>query len=352
MTRQFGPNASGSGGSYYTGATSANGSPMPLNMQKYMAAQEQNREQQQAQADANRDRAIAASGTGSFMHGGNAGTNDRSAYAQSGTGAYFPGDRAGYNSGAGSSGTGGGGAGYGSYGAGGGASGGGMSSGLAGSYQNAYNEAVAENEARYRDILGGYQDRYERNMNYLNGAGQQEAADIGEQYRKQGSNIQQGLVNRGLSNSTVLDTMQMGNNREYVNDLGRLDERLRQQRIATDAGLSGDELQFMERRNDTYPDYNQLAQLEEGLGAAGGGYGGGGAIYADPQSMGYIIPGAAYGGYGVAFGGGGNGGGGNGGNGGGLTPAQQNMANRRQATEDRRQSLKNAVAAGFIPGFG
>jgi hypothetical protein len=190
--------------------------------------------------------------------------------------------------------------------------------------------------------------------------GAQETADINERFNNNAQAQRQSLVSRGLSNSTVLDTMAAGNERERGAELRRHNEGLRReqmgadmalsgdalqygeratgQRVGIDSGLSGDALnfreransnrntsnamltgdmlQFMERRDDTYPNYQQLQQLAQGLGQAGAGAGGGGGgmmagapIYQSPQQMGYQIPGAAYG----MMGGGGYSGGGMGG---------------------------------------
>ena len=166
--------------------------------------------------------------------------------------------------------------------AGGGASGGGGT--LGGSFQEALDRANANNEARYQDILGGYQSRYERNLEDLKGMGAQEERDINDRYRSEEARRRQQLIGRGLGNSSVVNTMQMGNERERANDQGRLNDRLRQQRLTLDAGLSGDTLQFMERRNDTGPDLRMLAQLSQGVGQAGGGLpaGIGGGGYQEP----------------------------------------------------------------------
>lgn len=165
---------------------------------------------------------------------------------------------------------------YGTFGMGGGGGGGGSS------FSDAYAEANAANEARYRDVLGGYQNRYERNMEDLRGSGAQERNDINEAYKDQWAARQQSMIGRGLGNSSILDTMQAGNERERINDQGRLEERLRQQRIGLDTSLSGDTLGFMERRVDQQPDPMLAAQLAQGLGQAGygaGGVGGGGQQY-------------------------------------------------------------------------
>jgi len=175
--------------------------------------------------------------------------------------------------------------------------GGGMGAGagnIGNQFQSALNNARQANEARYQDILNGYQQRYQRGLGMLSGLGQQEGRDINELYDSQGAKINQDLIGRGLGNSSVIATMAMGNNRERNADLGRLNDRVRQQAMTTDAGLSGDELQFMERRNDVGPDLGLLAQLAQGMGAAGYGQGGGGGGgmggYMPPMDMSYLMP--------------------------------------------------------------
>lgn len=192
------------------------------------------------------------------------------------------------------------------------------------SYLDAYNSARAANEQRYRDILSGYQtrynnynqgaaglrddvltgyeSRYQRGLGNLEGLGAQEKDDILRQYGELGAANQQDMVNRGLTGTTIMPTMRQGIMREQQNALSRVNERLQNQRLAIDAslsgdalsaqerlgqgiltgsaGLAGDTLAFAERRNDTYPDFNQLAALAQGYGAAGGmnAFGGGQAL--------------------------------------------------------------------------
>ncbi len=217
----------------------------------------------------------------------------------------------------------------------GGAGGGGM--GVPQDYQRAYEEAKAANEERYQNILTGYQDRsnqyqegaaglrddvlggydarYQRNMNALQGQGQQEAIDIQRRYGELGAANQQDMVNRGLTGTTIMPTMRQGIAREQEGALSRLNERLINQRIGMDsqlsgdalsaqerlgqsiltgaAGVQGDTLGFAERRTDAYPDMNQLIQLAQMYGAGGGSYGGGNAFQPQMVSlgqMGYQIP--------------------------------------------------------------
>lgn len=187
--------------------------------------------------------------------------------------------------------------------AGGGSYGRGSSGGVAGDFQSGIDDARQANEARYRDALEGYQNRYERNMNYLQGAGAQEASDINQAYDAQKASGLQSLVGRGLGNSTITNTMGMGYDRERSDSLGRLNERLRNQYLTTDAQLSGDVLGVMERRDDVPPDLGLLAQIGQLQGQGGGGgspqgyqismstvprYGGG--TYYGAMGRGYNVP--------------------------------------------------------------
>jgi hypothetical protein len=134
---------------------------------------------------------------------------------------------------------------------------------LAGGYQDAYNQAEQANEARYGDILSGYQAR--RNANF--GAGAQEAKDINKAWDAEIARRRQETIGRGLGNSNVLQNAVTGANELRSDNLGRLNEKLRRE----DSGLLADQLQFMERRTDEGPDMNQAIALAQGLGAAGVG---------------------------------------------------------------------------------
>ena len=132
-------------------------------------------------------------------------------------------------------------------------------------YTRAFEEAKAANEARYQGILQGYRDRYDRGIGILEGMGDQSRRDIDASYAGQASRMGQDMVGRGLSGTTVAQSMQMGVERERQGAVGRLDESLRQQHLQTDAQLSGDKLGFMERRVDAYPDINQYMMQTAGV---------------------------------------------------------------------------------------
>lgn len=135
-------------------------------------------------------------------------------------------------------------------------------------YQQSYNQARQANESRYSQILQGYDDRYSRGMANLEGLGQTEALDINRRYTQMGASEQQGLVGRGLGNTTVANSVARGVESDRTRQLGALNERVRAQRLGLDAGLSQDKLAFMERRTDAYPDANLLAQLASQYGAS------------------------------------------------------------------------------------
>jgi hypothetical protein len=189
---------------------------------------------------------------------------------------------------------------------------------LAGAYQSAQDEARAANEERYKNILAGYDDRWNRAMGQLEGVGNQQREDMNRRYDNNKGEIAQSLVARGMSNSTVKDNIEAGNERERNQASNRLEEALTRERLGYDTGLQGDLLQFMERRNDTYPDLNQLLQLAQMMGVATP-QGGGGMMGGVSPANGFVAPG------GFGMGGGGFVGGGGANNPQALNAAQQMM---------------------------
>ncbi len=185
-----------------------------------------------------------------------------------------------------------------------------LKTGGAAAYGDFANQQLSDFKASQAPVLQGMNDRYTRNMKDLEGAGQQEASDIRDSWASQGANAQQDLTARGLGGTTIMPTMKQGIQRQQNNDLGRLNERVRQQRIDTDSRLSGDALgalsafnqtyadaaknygnqnfafqtgvtkdalNFQERRDDVGPDFGQYAQLAMKLGAGGATVPGGSA---------------------------------------------------------------------------
>lgn len=143
-------------------------------------------------------------------------------------------------------------------------------------YESAYKAAKDANEQRYKSIDSGYTDRFKRIMGNLEGMGLQEAADIRDSAAKEEATNQARLNASGLGNTSIAASINAASQRRQNADLGRLNERLRAQQAGMDAQLSGDQLQFQERREDVYPDMGLFANLAQMMGQGGFGVGGGG----------------------------------------------------------------------------
>jgi len=78
----------------------------------------------------------------------------------------------------------------------------------------------------------------DRIMAMFEGMGQQERADIQQQYRNLQSQVQGDVASRGLAGSTVLPSLKRGVATAERADLGRLDERLRRERIGAETDWS------------------------------------------------------------------------------------------------------------------
>jgi len=144
---------------------------------------------------------------------------------------------------------------------------------LAGAYQAALDKANAANEARYQQLMTGYDDLGKRVQGTLADVGTQEFRDIDREYRNMGSDVYQRLVNRGFANSTLPATQQMGVTRERSSARSRLASQLAQQKANYDAQITQGKFGVMERRNDVGPDPAQMIALSQGLGQAGYGQG-------------------------------------------------------------------------------
>jgi hypothetical protein len=174
------------------------------------------------------------------------------------------------------------------------------------SFKDAQESARQANENRYSQVNQMYGQRLQKGLHEydwlandqkkrygamnrtLEGMGKAEEADIRESWRSTGASQQQALQGRGLGGTTVASTMRSGINRQQNADVGRLDERVRGQRL----GLMGSEASamertqlgrmgyedavrqqqqgFIERREDVGPDPRLLASVSQGYGQGRG----------------------------------------------------------------------------------
>lgn len=146
-------------------------------------------------------------------------------------------------------------------------------------YQQQLDAANAANNARYEDIIRGYQDNQANIDSYLTNQGQQQTEDVNRSYERLGASNRQDLISRGLGNTTVLSSTERGIEEDRQRALRNSQEQIDRQRLTYQTAAQSDLLGAMERRTDAGPDYNQLIGLSQGLGnsqnsvPATGGYG-------------------------------------------------------------------------------
>jgi hypothetical protein len=157
-------------------------------------------------------------------------------------------------------------------------------------YQTAYNQAKAANEERYQEILTGYKTRYgtatdklasnrAEVMSSLEGLGEAELAGIGRRYNKEMASVSQGLISSGLHSTTVAPAVKAGVTKREGYAVAEAQERLRREKLSylsqlgdkelmMQTGLTKEQLDFMERREDEYPSESLYVQLMQGLGSS------------------------------------------------------------------------------------
>jgi hypothetical protein len=144
--------------------------------------------------------------------------------------------------------------------------------GLMGAYGEARSEIGGMAGGQNQGLNLQYGQRLSTVMGMLDELGGQERRDIESSWDDQSSQAQMDLASRGLSNTTVLSTMEAGYEERKRDDLGRLDERLRREKTTAYEGLSADMLMSQERG------YLRALEVEMGLrtgelGAMERGYG-------------------------------------------------------------------------------
>lgn len=106
-------------------------------------------------------------------------------------------------------------------------------------------------------ITGGYTDRYDRGMDLLKGGGQQEGRDIDKRFSGREAEIMMDLAERGLGGTSARSSFKQGIERDRVAEQARLGERLRRDKQAADASLSGDMLRAVAAAESGRMSFNQ-----------------------------------------------------------------------------------------------
>lgn len=142
---------------------------------------------------------------------------------------------------------------------------------LIGTYQNAYDEAMAHERARFEHGQEAFRDRTNAIMGQFGTLGEAQLADINRRYDQMQGSAAQNAISRGLYNSTVLDSLQRGVEDDRSRSLAQANDALTRERLGYLERLTGDELGFFERPSMAYPDLSSLAGLAQGIGSAGQG---------------------------------------------------------------------------------
>lgn len=182
---------------------------------------------------------------------------------------------------------------------------------IAANYQQAYNNALGMNSANYANILRGYQQAlsaqttaqqaiqagysnlYNEVIGKVSGIGQARTNAINDDSARNLAGLSQQLIDRGLGNTTVQQSVARGvegdrtrrlvENDEsvarmlgdYMSSLGLAGLRSSEQGVNNLTGLNLRQLDFMNSVTARYPDAGLYAGLAQQAGRNQGGYGGG-----------------------------------------------------------------------------
>ena len=133
-------------------------------------------------------------------------------------------------------------------------------SNILGGYGNRLNSAAGQ----LNTIGNSYNQLLNNQMSRLGLLGQTEATNLNQAFNQSGAQQQQGLVDRGLGNTTVTTALQRGNELDRQRALTNLAQNVAQQMNQTEMGAALPGLQFQQQATGTLADLSG-----QGLGAAG-----------------------------------------------------------------------------------
>lgn len=117
-------------------------------------------------------------------------------------------------------------------------------------------------------------DLYGSVMGELQGYGNQQAADLKQNYQNAMGTAMQSLASTGLAGTTIAPSMRMGYMRQYSDALNRLNDQLTQLKVGYQTQLGGQANQMAQQQNQFQQDLAyRYAALQQHAG--GGAYGGG-----------------------------------------------------------------------------
>lgn len=149
---------------------------------------------------------------------------------------------------------------------------------------------IQEYQTANQGLIGGYRGLQKAVMRQLAGTNRANLTDIADRYTALSGQMSQQLIDRGLGNTTVQQSVQRGVEADFSKESTRSNNlfaqlqaqtrsNLGQARLAAMergmgflSGLQGDQLAMMERVSAPYPDAGLYAQLAQ-MGGGGGGMG-------------------------------------------------------------------------------
>jgi hypothetical protein len=134
--------------------------------------------------------------------------------------------------------------------------------------QGKMDEANAANEYRYAEGKGELTGIRTRNQDRATNWGIAAQADVAEQMKNALLDSEASLAARGLGGSTIQDSFRMAEAQKTAREQQRISEMRDSRASDYDTRDTGNLVGFIERREDTGPDYMQLMQMAQQHGLA------------------------------------------------------------------------------------
>lgn len=134
--------------------------------------------------------------------------------------------------------------------------------------QSAQTAANADNNARYQQALALYQGQQSSDNANLATLGQSETTQINQAAAQQQAQAQQSAIDRGLGNTTVVDSLNRGIAQSQQQNLQALAEQVNQAKISTGQTDTGNIANTIINKTTTAPSYSDIANLAAQYGQA------------------------------------------------------------------------------------
>lgn len=131
-----------------------------------------------------------------------------------------------------------------------------------GSAMSLYNNALAANRAELASLVDMARAREAKVMSDLDAYGRTQLTDLADSHRQNMANVQQNAISRGLSNSTIRQSMELGANVQNQRAMDRINNDIALRRAETYGRLSGDTLNILSRGMTPYPSYGEYASAD------------------------------------------------------------------------------------------